>query len=305
MTEWGVHSDSRPSGILQRFVYESDMAPIARRRLLALFGLSPILRAQGPPDEDRTWNDFLQWLKDHAAPTLMPVAEYRRKLAADGLSIADLNRCEAVIQNRMLTRTEGMNVWYNKIYSSEAGVFTPSPNAFLAAVSLGLDPGDALDVAMGQGRNSIFLAQQGWRVTGFDVSDEGLAIARANAKKADVSIHTAHCGYQEFDFGRSRWDLVAMIYAFVPITSPAFVKRVTDSLRPGGAVVYEHYLYTGDPAQRAPAGWIGEVAAGELRTIFRDLQVAHYEETQAVPDWGGPEPAPVVRLLAKKANEEG
>lgn len=280
---------------------DRTVSPVTRRRLLALFGLSPALACQDRPNEDRIWNDFLQWLEDHAAPTLMPVAEYRRKLAADGLSVAELNRCEAVIQNRMLTRTEGMNLWYNRIYSSGAGVFTPSPNAFLAAVSLGLTPGVALDVAMGQGRNSIFLAQQGWRVTGFDVSDEGLAIARANAKKAGVSVNAVHSGYQDFAFGRSRWDLVAMIYAFVPITSPAFVKRVTESLRPGGAVVYEHYLYTGDPAQRAAAGWLGEVADDELPAIFEELQVVHYEETQAVPDWGGPEPAPIVRLLAKKA----
>jgi 2-polyprenyl-3-methyl-5-hydroxy-6-metoxy-1,4-benzoquinol methylase len=280
---------------------EGTVSRLTRRRLLALLGLSPTLVAQERPDEDRIWNDFLQWLKDHATPTLKPVAEYRRKLAADGLSIAELSRCEAVIQSRMLTRAEGMNLWYNKIYSSGAGVFTPSPNAFLAAVSLSLNPGDALDVAMGQGRNSIFLAQQGWSVTGFDVSDEGLAIARADAKEAGVRINAIHSGHQDFNFGRSRWDLVAMIYAFVPITSPAFVRRVVDSLRPGGAVVYEHYLYTGDPAQRAAAGWLGEVAADELPTIFRDLQVVHFEETQAVPDWGGPEPAPIARLLTKKA----
>ena len=43
---------------------------------------------------------------------------------------------------------------------------------------------------MGQGRNSVFLARKGWNVTGFDVSDEGLAIACANAGKAGVKTST-------------------------------------------------------------------------------------------------------------------
>lgn len=45
----------------------------------------------------------------------------------------------------------------------------------------GLKPGAALDAAMGQGRNALYLAQVGWNVTGFDVSEVGTAAARARA----------------------------------------------------------------------------------------------------------------------------
>jgi 2-polyprenyl-3-methyl-5-hydroxy-6-metoxy-1,4-benzoquinol methylase len=53
---------------------------------------------------------------------------------------------------------------------------------------LDMHPVNALDVAMGQGRNSIYLAKVGWRVTGFDVSGEGLAAAAKAAEQAGVKI---------------------------------------------------------------------------------------------------------------------
>ena len=65
-------------------------------------------------------------------------------------------------------------------------------------------------------------------------------------------------------------------------------------------LVFEHYLYTGDPAQREAAGMIGEAGADELPTIFSGLRILRYDESTAIPDWGAREPAPVVRLLARK-----
>ena len=49
-------------------------------------------------------------------------------------------------------------------------------------------PGRALDVGMGEGRNAVFLALKGWDVTGFEISDEGVAIAQRNARAAGVNI---------------------------------------------------------------------------------------------------------------------
>src|SRR5260370_4164095 len=63
---------------------------------------------------------------------------------------------------------------YNSTYRGEDGdVFSRNPNGFLVEMTRQRKPGRALDVGMGQGRNSIFLAQQGWDVTGFDPADEG------------------------------------------------------------------------------------------------------------------------------------
>src|SRR2546426_936208 len=71
---------------------------------------------------------------------------------------------------------------YNSTYRGEDGdVFSRKPNAFLVEMARQRKPGRALDVGMGQGRNSIFLAQQGWDVTGFDPADVGVRQAKAEA----------------------------------------------------------------------------------------------------------------------------
>ena len=74
---------------------------------------------------------------------------------------------------------------YNAIYSDDAeqAILSHAPNAFLVKFAKTLKPGRALDVGMGQGRNTIYLAQQGWQVTGFDLSDAGVKLARERATK--------------------------------------------------------------------------------------------------------------------------
>src|SRR5262245_4276900 len=64
------------------------------------------------------------------------------------------------------------------------------PSAFLQDVVQDLRPGRALDIGMGQGRNALFLASAGWKVTGIDISDEGIRQAREAAAKRKLSIET-------------------------------------------------------------------------------------------------------------------
>ena len=84
----------------------------------------------------------------------------------------------------------GIAEQYNAIYSDEAeqGTFNHAPNAFLVEFAKTLKPGRALDVGMGQGRNTIYLAQQGWQVTGFDLSETGVKLAREQAAKLQVRV---------------------------------------------------------------------------------------------------------------------
>ena len=66
-------------------------------------------------------------------------------------------------------------------------VMVHRPTALLVSATKGRRPGKALDIGMGQGRNSIFLAQQGWKVTGFDPSDEGIHQAEERAAEKPAS----------------------------------------------------------------------------------------------------------------------
>lgn len=165
---------------------------------------------------------------------------------------------------------------FNKLYSGPTNLFSATSNAFLARTVSGLKPGRALDVAMGQGRNTVFLATQGWEVTGYDIADTGLEAARGAAEKAGVRIKTVHASHDDFDFGREQWDLIVMTYALADMENAAFLRRIKDSLKPGGIVLVE----------QMNAGGTGKGPANALFRSFQDLRVIHYEDVVDTAEWG-------------------
>jgi SAM-dependent methyltransferase len=276
---------------------------MARRSILSLLCFSPFLYAQTlDKDPEQIWQDFLNWLRvgsiNKTSDCFGVLKDYQAKLAADGIPKAKIDYHMSVISQFYLSRKEGMALFFDRVYTTREGFFSQKPNLFLAQAIQGIKPGAALDVSMGQGRNSIYLAQQGWEVTGFDIADEGLAIARSNARKAGLTIQAIQSGYQEFGFGKSQWDLVAMIYAFFPIRDASYIRKLIDSIRPGGIIVFEHFL-SPDPIEAA--GRIGVPAENELLKTFSDFHVIRYEEVTEIADWvASGKPAPIVRLLATK-----
>lgn len=96
----------------------------------------------------------------------------------------------------------------------------------------GRTAGTALDVGMGQGRNALYLAQQGWTVTGFDPAEKAVAVAQAQAKALGVTLETRIEGDETFDFGQNRWDLVVLSY----VSLRDLVPKIVASLKPGGLV---------------------------------------------------------------------
>src|SRR5215212_3228239 len=72
-------------------------------------------------------------------------------------------------------------------YAGEEKVWSGNPNPQLVAEISGMTPGTALDVGCGEGGDVIWLARQGWRVTGADFSANGLARAARHAEQAGVA----------------------------------------------------------------------------------------------------------------------
>jgi hypothetical protein len=103
---------------------------------------------------------------------------------------------------------------YNRAYREPNSIFSPEPNAFLQRIATATKPGKALDVGMGQGRNTIWLAQHGWDVTGYDPAEEGIRVANEEARRRGLSIHAIVSDSENFDHGRDKWDLIVMTYVF-------------------------------------------------------------------------------------------
>ena len=253
--------------------------------VIATLALSLVGRAQ--VDLPKIVGEYWEW-QERAKPLPAdgdPIAWFEAKLRADGLS-ADATAAKIEKLRRGLIEEEGQ--FYDTIYS-KAPTFNTKPNNLLVEAIRGRVPGHALDVGMGQGRNAVFLAQQGWNVTGFDPSAVGLEKAHQKAAEAGVTIKTARVGAEHFEFGRDRWDLIAIIYPIEKVS----VYRVRDSLKPGGLVVIE-----APHQETAPRPW--HYDSNELLEIFRGFRILRYEDVQAPNDWNPLKEARLVRLVAEK-----
>lgn len=184
--------------------------------------------------------------------------------------------------------TEALREEWNEIYRNGLG-FSREPNRLLTEVVKGRRPGKALDVAMGQGRNALHLAAAGWQVTGVDVSDEGIRIARELAAQRKLTLETVNQNLDEYDFGTDRWDLVTMIYA---TSNVSWLQKLRPSLRRGGLIVVEYFAKTGDDGDGFAPGQLATLF-GEGFTILRD------EVVEEVPDWAM-DRATLVRFVAQK-----
>jgi len=174
--------------------------------------------------------------------------------------------------------------------------FTGAPSEILVEAAKGLTPGAALDAGMGQGRNAVYLAGRGWKVTGFDLSGEAIKAASANAREAGVRIEAIKASYADFDFGTAKWDLIVLTFAWAPVADPGFVARLRTSLRPNGRIVFEHFIEDQE-SPRPPAMQV--LKPGQLRVLFDGFRLDRYEETTGLADWAGPG-TPMVRMVAVK-----
>ena len=148
---------------------------------------------------------------------------------------------------------------------------------------------------MGRGRNAIYLARQGWAVTGFDISGAAVAATTADARKAGLRVAVKKASYDGFDFGANRWDLIVLAFAWAPVTDPAFVTKLRTSLRPGGRVVFENLVHDGRPGPNPTRS----LKPNQTRECFAGFELASYEELEGLGDWGGPG-SRLVRLVAVK-----
>ncbi|HEX2303590.1 MAG TPA: class I SAM-dependent methyltransferase [Gaiella sp.] len=127
---------------------------------------------------------------------------------------------------------------WNERYSRKELVWTAEPNRLFAAEVDGLEPGRALDLACGEGRNAVWLAERGWRVTAVDFSDVALAKAERLASTRDVDVEWILADVLDHHPGRRAYDLVAVLYLQLPRDELArAVRRAAEAVAPGGTLI--------------------------------------------------------------------
>jgi SAM-dependent methyltransferase len=252
--------------------------------------------AQRASDDDE-WNAFLGWLRQ--APSLSGPREalqgFQASLAGQGATSEEASRRMGVVRRLMAERHDWWPLLFDRIYRSDKPSFSQLPSTVLVEAVEGRSPGAALDVAMGQGRNAVFLAQRGWTVTGFDLSREGLEVARANAKAAGVSISAVHASLETFDYGTVRWDLIALIYVPYAAHEGQAMEILARALKPGGLLVIESFAAERPSPQRRPV----DIDTALLKASLAGFDVIRFDDGQAVSEWD-PQPTRLCRVIARK-----
>jgi 2-polyprenyl-3-methyl-5-hydroxy-6-metoxy-1,4-benzoquinol methylase len=265
--------------------------------IVTAIGFTSGANAQTP--DEAVWQQFTDWLT--RAPQFDGPREmynkYRAGLVAKGASTAEADRQMDIVERLMRERPDAYRAMFNNIYRTDNPVFSTQPNALLVATIEQRKPGRALDIGIGQGRNSVFLALKGWDVTGFDASDEGIAIAQRNAARAGVKINALRETEAAFDYGADQWDLIVFTYEPFPITSTAYVERLSTSLKPRGIIVVESLAQEDATPNRTPVS----IDPARLLAAFNTQQfrILRFEDTMAKSDWNAGQKR-VVRMVAEK-----
>jgi SAM-dependent methyltransferase len=174
---------------------------------------------------------------------------------------------------------------WNERFSAPGHVFGDAPNAFLARQAHRLKAGQtALAVADGQGRNGVWLAKQGLKVTSFDFAPNGVARAKELAAAHGVAVEMHLADIFEWPWTPNAFDVVAAI--FIQFAPPPMRARIFEglkrTLKPGGLLILEGYrpqqveYKTGGPPH-AENMYTREL----LAAAFGDMEILHLAEYDA------------------------
>jgi len=135
-----------------------------------------------------------------------------------------------------------MKEMWNQRYAGDEYAYGTLPNLFFKEKLEGLHPGKLLLPAEGEGRNAVFAAQLGWRVTAVDFSEQAKVKALRLAKMNNVHLDYNVGDITTMDFGEEVFDAAALVYAHLaPGLREMVHQRIVRSLKPGGFLILEAF----------------------------------------------------------------
>jgi SAM-dependent methyltransferase len=164
---------------------------------------------------------------------------------------------------RLTTISEPSRERWNRRWAGEERVHaSTAPSRFLVAEVADLRPGTALDLACGAGRNAVWLAGQGWRVTAVDFSGVALRMARSLAAERRVEVEWIEADVVAWTPPARAYDLVCVFYLQLPASErPGALALAASAVRPGGTL-----LVIGHDLLNLTEGWGGPTQPDVLFT---------------------------------------
>jgi SAM-dependent methyltransferase len=207
--------------------------------------------------------------------------------------------CQGKIDSAAIEKNRSR--WNNSLVHDTSYVFNKKPNALLIETIKGKNPGRALDIGMGQGRNSIFLTQHGWKVTGFDIADEAVNVALQEAKKNKVQLDTRIIPEEAFDYGIDQWDLVVNVYE--GCLDETKMNKIAKAMKKGGLFVFEFFHNEAGKEMGRPNFGCTSANVKEVIEKAKAFKILLYKEENGMPDYTGHEATKtrkLIKLVAQK-----
>lgn len=165
--------------------------------------------------------------------------------------------------------------WDEK-YARPAFIFGKSPVQFLAENYQYIPyEGTVLDMGMGEGRNAVFLAQKGYKVTGVDISSVAVKKAYLLAQEFGVKIKGVVASLEDYKIAPNSFDAIICFY----YVDRNLVDKMKAWLKPGGILIYEAYTTREKVKRKRDAMDDNEyLKEQELLKLFPGMRVLKYEE---------------------------
>ncbi len=172
-----------------------------------------------------------------------------------------------------------MQEMWDERYRESETVFGHEANRLLVEIVSGFDRGSALDLGCGQGRNALWLAEQGFTVTGLDLSPVAIEQARSRAAELGLDVTFESVDLLTWDPAGREWDLVILAYIHLPadmrLTVHAAARR---AVAPGGTiVVLAHHLDNLGTGTRGPRNPDWLFTEEQLAADFSELEIVRNE----------------------------
>lgn len=172
------------------------------------------------------------------------------------------------------------------------------PSALLVENRALLPPkGRALDVATGSGRNALYLASLGFRVTGVDVSRVAVALCREKADRLGLTVETVVADLEGYRLPVDTYDLVINFHYL----QRSLAGPIVQALKQGGVLFFESFTVDQLQYGYGPKDPAFLVLPGELREMFAGLETLLYHEGVVEGDRG---PKAVAQLIGRKRPAE-
>lgn len=173
------------------------------------------------------------------------------------------------------TSQDSKTQWDEK-YSRSSFIFGKSPVQFLAENYQYIPyEGTVLDMGMGEGRNAVFLAQKGYKVTGVDISSVAVKKSYLLAQEFGVKIKGVVASLSDYKIAPESFDAIVCFY----YVDRSLVEKIKSWLKPGGILIFEAHTEREKQKSKTERGEESSyLKEQELLKLFPGMRVLKYEE---------------------------